>query len=246
MSTFQSFLPPFIYQNLVEFKRGFLDKNSTGLNELDLRLIEAIDPKEGGYFVELGANDGIRQSNTYKLQKDYAWNGLLIEPSPLRFAECVKNRSFGTSQIHFECAACVSFGFGSRFVEIEEADLMSVAKGLDVSDEDAVDHANRGVKSLSSEHLRYRYGAVAEPLNELLIRQQSPRRISLLSLDVEGNELSVLKGIDYDTFRFDWILCECRNDSIKQELTKHGYSVFKVLSSNSSYQDTLFAPVAKR
>ena len=66
----------------------------TGLNGLDRRLLAVIKPKLGGYYVELGANDGLSQSNTYKLQKAYGWNGLLIEPSPAKFSECVRNRSF--------------------------------------------------------------------------------------------------------------------------------------------------------
>ena len=139
--------------------RELLHKGSTGLNELDLRLIEAIAPEPQGYFVELGANDGVRQSNTFKLQRHFGWSGLLIEPSPRRFMECVANRAFG-NRPEVRCAACVPFDFPDRFVEIEDADLMSVAKGLAVADQQAVEHADSGRRFLTDSALRHSYGGL--------------------------------------------------------------------------------------
>ena len=138
----RDFVPRFLLDLSGNAWRGFFNKGSTGLNKLDLRLIEAIAPNPGGYFVELGANDGVRQSNTYKLQRHFGWTGLLIEPSPRRFVECVANRAFG-NRPEVRCAACVPLDFHDRFVEIEDADLMSVAKGLAVTDQLAVEHADR-------------------------------------------------------------------------------------------------------
>ena len=61
------FVPPLVVRLKAWLLRDLFRKGSTGLNKLDLWLIEAIAPRSGGFFVELGANDGIRQSNTYKL-----------------------------------------------------------------------------------------------------------------------------------------------------------------------------------
>lgn len=36
-----------------------------------------------GFFIELGAADGITYSNTYWLEKEKGWRGLLIEPNPV-------------------------------------------------------------------------------------------------------------------------------------------------------------------
>jgi len=41
----------------------------------------------GGTFIEMGAVDGIFLSNTYSLEVDLDWSGLLIEASPKEFAK---------------------------------------------------------------------------------------------------------------------------------------------------------------
>ena len=44
--------------------------------------------KTGGYFIELGAADGLTQSNTAFLEKSREWTGLLIEPCFEAYTMC--------------------------------------------------------------------------------------------------------------------------------------------------------------
>jgi FkbM family methyltransferase len=222
------------------FTRDILRGGYTGLNRLDLKLIAQISPQPAGYFVELGANDGIRQSNTYKLQKTFGWSGLLVEPSPTKFTECLRNRSFGNVPA-IKCAACVPFGFNDKFVEIEESDLMSVAKGLNMSSHDAISHANLGAQFLADARLRIQYGAIARTLTSLLDDVQAPINFDLLSLDVEGNELAVLQGLDFKRYRPRWILVEARSSEIEDYLIVYGYKKKAILTQNDRYDDILFS-----
>ena len=64
----------------------------TGLDGLDKKLIAYL-PQGVGYFIEAGANDGVRQGNTYFLEKRRSWAGLLVEPVPRLAKKCEKNRS---------------------------------------------------------------------------------------------------------------------------------------------------------
>ena len=41
--------------------------NSYGLNELDLKIFNIVKHIENGFFIEAGANDGVRQNNTLVL-----------------------------------------------------------------------------------------------------------------------------------------------------------------------------------
>ena len=45
-----------------------------------------------GYFVDVGAYDGVETSNTYALERDFNWDGVCIEASPAVAAACAANR----------------------------------------------------------------------------------------------------------------------------------------------------------
>ena len=137
----------------------------------------------------------------------------MIEPSLSRFKECVANCAFG-NRPKVRCAACVPFDFQDRFVEIEDADLMSVAKGLAVTNQQAVEHADSGQRFLADSSLRHSYGALARPLTSLLDEVNAPSAFDLLSLDVEGNEMAVLRGLDFKKYQPKWMLVETRGPEI--------------------------------
>lgn len=46
----------------------------------DLLALKYFDYKKNGYFVEMGAMDGIESSNTYLMETKYDWNGICVEP----------------------------------------------------------------------------------------------------------------------------------------------------------------------
>ena len=49
----------------------------------DLFVINELDFKEDGFFVEIGAADGKYLSNTYLLEKEFKWDGLVVEPAKI-------------------------------------------------------------------------------------------------------------------------------------------------------------------
>jgi hypothetical protein len=48
----------------------------------DLEVLRKYKNKYNGYFVDIGASDGIIYSNTYLLEKRYGWKGICVEPLP--------------------------------------------------------------------------------------------------------------------------------------------------------------------
>ena len=213
-----------------------------GLHGLDLRLLKRIDPesrRDKGYFVELGANNGLTQSNTFLLQQRFGWTGLLVEPSQAQYFDCIRNRSFG-NQPSFICAACVDVSYSQEFVALEYNGLMTVGHGMELTSGEAKLHAEVGSQFLASSYERHFFGALARTLTSLLDEVSAPRQFDLLSLDVEGNELSVLKGLDFRRYRPRWILVEVRSDDVVNYIVGQGYHLVEELSDNGVYRDLLF------
>ena len=78
------------YKEVTFFKNKFILK-SFSINGLDRKLEKYLN-KQNGFYVELGANDGIAQSNSLYFELYKNWRGVLVEPSPKEFLFLKKKR----------------------------------------------------------------------------------------------------------------------------------------------------------
>jgi len=214
-----------------------LGQREFGLNGLDSRLIDILD-KPKGFYVEIGANDGVAQSNTLQLELFHGWKGVLIEPIPATFEKLQRNRN--SRRNYLQQGACVSFEYGEKFVELLYANLVSTPLALESDITDPEDHAGRGaifLKGSDKDNALARVQARAFTMTTVLSKANAPQYIDFLSLDVEGAELEVLKGIDFDRYSIGWILVESRNFAkMRSFLEARGY----LLHSTQSHHDYLF------
>ncbi len=206
------------------------------LNELDKKLQKYLAKKDG-FYVELGANNGIDQSNTMHYELEWGWRGILIEAIPHMYLKCLENRG-ANNQIF--CAACVPDGYSKEFVRMIYSNLMTVSSDLDLDVDDPHAHAARGLQFLPHHERNLVFGALARTLTSILDEANAPKTIDLLSLDVEGGELDVLKGVDLQKYRFNYMIIEGRNvERLQEYLTSRGYKLIDQLSD----QDYLFSPM---
>ena len=220
-----------MWKIIKQFKK---EKKYFGLNNLDLKLEKYLN-YNNGFFIELGANDGISQSNTYYFEKNKNWNGVLIEPILHKYLELKKNRSIRNN---FFCNACVSFNFKDKFVKLLYSNLMTIPTNLESDIENKFQHANHSNTIRKNKEEVIEFCSIAKTLDAIMIESQVPKTIDFLSLDVEGAEIEVLKGIDFKKYRFKYILVESRNiENICKFLNLQNYEVIEKLS----HHDYLFS-----
>lgn len=150
--------------------------------------------QKSGFFLEIGAFDGIEGSNCYHFEKFMNWQGIAIEASPLQFEKLKKNRNCKLMNI--------AIGLENKQVEfyevIEGFTQMSGINNLNFKDsfERIKKNSNSKINKINIECKTF----------EKLI--PSDQIIDLISIDIEGNEPDVLKSINFDKYQIKVIILE--------------------------------------
>lgn len=181
-----------------------------------------LGPKPG-YFVEVGANEPERESQSFHLERE-GWTGVLVEPQP-DLAE--KLRKMRTSQV-FEAACSSPDRAGTRMTLY----VLGPYSSFD---------PNLAVTGLRPEHA---IDVPVRTLDDILDEAKAPRPIDLLSVDVEGHELDVLRGFDFTRWRPKLILLEDHVTSLDKHrfLTRAGYRLMRRTGLNGWYVPGETAP----
>ena len=236
--TFVSFLKSWVLPP--EFYRLFIGLKKKEIYKLATYIYDLFD-YENGYYVELGANNGINYANTLALEKKKNWKGVLIEPALNNFLELLKNRS---NENHFDCCACVPFDFKDETLTFFYGDQMSIGENSQIFDDSYKKIATDSLKlseNTSDFTKQIKFAAVVKPITTVLNEAKAPSRINLLSLDVEGAELQVLKGLDFNKYSFDWMAIESLNiKEIQDYLSPLGY----IVHDQVSHHDYIFKKTA--
>ncbi|MFM9073441.1 MAG: FkbM family methyltransferase [Cyanobium sp.] len=188
----------------------------------EIFLYNFFNRKRSGFYVEIGAFNGVELSNTYFFEA-IGWDGILIEPDPSLYRQCLLSRP--NSKV---INAAASDREGSlQFTCATGREWLSFS-GEDKAREERIIANGGTINKLQVPCLT---------LNEIL--KDVHGEIDFVSLDVEGHELSVLKGFDLDRFRPRVIVIE-QNDldtdsPVSNLLRHHGYRKKLHLGSNSFY-----------
>jgi len=156
--------------------------------EIENRLKEEFfERSPRGYFVEVGANDAERWSQSFHLEK-MGWHGVLLEPQP-DLADQLRQRR--TAKV-YAVACSAPENAGTRMT-------LHLAGGHSSFD------PRLKVASVRPS------GTIDVPvttLDEVLTETNAPTPIDFLAVDVEGHEIEVLRGFDFARWRPRLILVE--------------------------------------
>lgn len=192
----------------------------------DLNVLKFYKEKKNGYFIEIGANDGIRFSNTYLLETKYNWKGICVEPVPEKYKLLCKNRAnsicynnpiYNTSNISIDFAICRN---GTLF------------SGIDKHINAYKERVEKNKKIIKLNTLSF---------NDLLEKSNAPEFIEYVSIDTEGSEYEIIKDIDFKKYTFGIIDIEHNNiESTKKNiynlLTSNGYEIYKQSFPDDTYK----------
>ena len=184
-----------------------LDKSKSQLRQ-DIFGLAQVDFKSDGFFVEFGATDGVELSNSWLMENEFNWQGILAEPARSWHKDLHTNRKcrIDTRCVWRESGCQISFTEAPRG---ENSTISSFMK--------------------PSRKLRGRsYSVETVSLNDLLETHQAPSIIDYISIDTEGSELNILNSLDFDRWSFRTLTVEhnfaAQRANIHQLLTSKGYA----------------------
>lgn len=175
------------------------------------------DQKREGVFVEVGANDPVAGSQTWLLEQN-GWRGVLVEPQS---AHCARLRQQRKDSQIFQVACSSPAMEGEMDLLLAEQDGSSTLQRQ---------RDTHGLKFIGTERVK------VTTLNKVL-ESAGVEKIDFLSLDVEGHEIEVMRGMDFERHRPALILIEdgVRDLSKHRFLKSHGYKLVKRTTINNWY-----------
>lgn len=171
---------------------------------------------QNGVFVDIGADDGERFSNSYFFERN-GYTGLCIEPRKSAFDKLIKIRN-----CYCENVAVDTETGSAKFLQLDGygSGLSGIVKNYDPRHVTRISREIKHKDHKGTSHITVK----TELLQDLLDRYQL-FDIDLLSMDIEGHEFEILKTIDWDKINIKVITVEnnYKEPYIRNFLESKGY-----------------------
>jgi len=205
--------------------KALISKSKSSELHQDVLVSFLSDFRKDLYFVEFGAADGVKGSNTFLLEERFGWKGILAEPAKIWSEDLKLNRP--NSNIELDCVWSDS---NSELMFNETPDAPGLSTVYEYRNSDLHHNSRKQSK-------RYKVKTIS--LNDLLNKYNAPSHINYLSIDTEGSEFKILNSLDWNKYSFDVITCEHNYTSQREEIFKllstKGYK--RIFESLSQYED---------
>lgn len=192
-----------------------VEQKSYAQNYQDYWVLNELKLKQNGFFVDFGASDGITFSNSYLLEKNFNWNGILCEPLPRHHKNLfnIRDCHINTNCVYTETGKILTFS------ESVNEDMVSCLEQ----------------HRLDNKSYERSFNVLTISINDLLALYNAPRQIDYLSLDTEGGEYEILQTLDWSKYDVSAITVEHNWTESRQPifdfLTAKGYERFDTNAS---------------
>ncbi|KAL7564960.1 hypothetical protein ACA910_006112 [Epithemia clementina (nom. ined.)] len=204
----------------------FIQRSSNNEDQIIYNTFFKNDTTHGTY-VEIGAFDGVQESNTRFFDVCLGWSGLLVEGNPVMWDLLVRNRP-NAHRMNFVPSCSLQ----------EHAANKTVSFHPRVFTNAGVEAQDRGVR-LAYNHLTDVVQVPCGNLWQVFLDVFPQGRVSFWSLDVEGSEHLILEKMDFNKVFVEMLMvevqnsfcrvnepCESRDRSREILQTKNGYIRF--------------------
>ena len=182
-----------------------------------------------GFFVEIGAFDGLEGSNCFHFEKFSNWKGIAIEASPTQFDKLKKNRK----------CTLINKAISKSIEEVEFIDIIEGYKQMsginNINYSKNFDRAKKNIKTKFNKEI-LKTSTFADMISDNL-------NIDYLSIDIEGSEFEILKTIDYDKYNIKVISVENNlpmEQSFKEFFLNKNFSYFDRVGADEIFYNNTY------
>jgi FkbM family methyltransferase len=151
---------------------------------------EIFKKKKGGFYVDVGAHDGVYISNTYSMERFFKWEGLCIEPSAASSHALLKRKKSKVISSY-----CISEGkFSGELVRFRQYEPHEISMTFF---EDLRKEPYWAKELESGKNYRDKLKK-CKTLNEILIENSSPKDVDYISIDTHGCEWLAIKDFPFE------------------------------------------------
>ena len=176
-----------------------------------------------GFFVDLGAYDGIMGSNSFFFEKHLGWQGVLVEPSKNQFAKLYNNR----------VNKCINKAVSKSNQKLEFVDVVSGYTQMSGLNQSHYQDTYNTIRADLNSNTQI-YNVDTSTFNDLVTQTD----IDYLSIDIEGGELDILKSIDFNIYKIKVISVENNKPneiSYSNFLETKGFKFFEYCGADEIY-----------
>ena len=206
----------FLYYNIYIRNLKFFFNNSQ-FGE-DKKIIKLFKEEKKGTYLDLGCFHPIRQNNTYLFYK-LGWKGINVDLNPLTIELFNIARP---NDINICVAISGKKGSKNLFFDHELSSLNTICKNHTLFLREAFNKTNLKKKKIKT-----------DTLNNIL-KKNKINKVDFMNIDIEGNELEVLKTINFNKLDIKVICIEIVNyEFYSNKIKINKKKIFNILKKNN-------------
>ena len=194
--------------------------------------------KRNGFFIDIGAHDGISYSNSLFFEKFNDWSGICVEPNPIVFNKLESNRK------SINLNVCIgSENKKVKFTQIEGYSEM-LSGVTEKYDKKHIERINNAILIKGGKKSEIEVDMITLDVVVAL----KNKKIDFISIDTEGNEFDIINSINFDFLDVKSLVIENNyNDNrVKEYLNSLGFVLIYKLDCDEVFLNKLYFSIGIR